>query len=199
MFLRHLCCTICVVMMASVPCVAAPRQNTGAILSAIQHFLAATHGSPRGTIDLEFNPADLRLSLPDCMELQPFIPPGAPAWGNTVVGVRCAGKSNWTVMIPLNLGLTGIYLAAARQIDAGQTFTRSDFAIKEGNIAELPTDTMHEASQLIGKIASTAIDNGQILRDSMARVANSDKSDNPGKSDIVRRVSVSNRSAIAQN
>ena len=176
MFVRSITCMIFGAVMASTPASAVPRQNTGVILSAIQQFLVAVNGLQHGTVDLEVNPADLRLSLPACLDLQPFMPPGAPAWGKTTIGVKCSGDTPWTVLIPVNLRLTGTYLVAATHIDANQMLQRSDITVKEGDISEMPVDVLHEASQIIGKVAATTIDRNEVLREPMTRARSSERS-----------------------
>ena len=108
--------------------------------------------------------------LAGCTALEAFQPEGAKKFGNTSVGVRCLGPSNWSVYLSARVSLVTQYLAAAANLHPGQKIESTDFVIKTGDISNLPADVALSASQALdhtlvyGVLAGTPVRTG-MLRD----------------------------------
>ena len=154
---------IFVLLLVSASAFAAARQDQGAILDAVKNFLRHEISGFPGTVELEINAADMRLSLPACAQLQAFIPDGARLTGNTSVGVRCLGESPWTIVLPVRIQVTGYYLAAAHQIERGRTLRQDDLVVKEGDLTQLPQGILSLPAQAIGKVMTISVATGDAL------------------------------------
>ena len=152
-----------ILLLLSVSAFAAPRQNPGTILDAVKHFLSGEVAGSSGTVELQINAADLRLSLPECSQLEPFTPPGARLLGSTTVGVRCIGDLPWTIYLPVQIVVTGYYLAAAHPLEPGQTLSRDDLVVKEGDLTQLPSGILSVPAQAIGKVIVSKLADGEPL------------------------------------
>ncbi len=161
----------CVLFFVSVSVAAAPRQEANALLAAVKNFVLHSNAGARGTIEMEVNAVDLRLSLPDCAELQAFRPDGAGLTGSTSVGVRCVGATSWTVVLPVRIQVTGYYFAAAHPIERGQVLRREDFVAREGDLTQLPPDALNTLVEVVGKVTAISIASGEALQPTMIRAS----------------------------
>ena len=105
---------------------AAPRpgvpasQNLAALRTVVEHYLQGQSAGLAGTASVEVRALDPRTSLPACADPQAFQQPGARAWGNTTVGVRCSAPTAWTVYVQAKVTVQGEYVAAAVPLAQGQ-------------------------------------------------------------------------------
>lgn len=102
--------------------------------------------------------------LPPCSIHEAFTPPGSPLVGKTSVGVRCLGPNSWTVLIPAQIAVTGNYVTTSRPLVAGQVLQSSDLATVSGDVSRLPTGTVSEPAQAVGKTLRNSLGAGQPLR-----------------------------------
>jgi flagellar basal body P-ring formation protein FlgA len=160
---------ICASLLISASALAAPRQEANAILAVVKNFVLHANAGARGTVEMEVNAVDLRVSLPDCAELQAFRPDGASAAGDTSVGVRCLGASSWSIVLPVRILVTGYYLAAAHPIERGQLLQREDFVTREGDLTQLPADALNTALDAVGKVTTIRIASGDVIQSAMMR------------------------------
>ena len=156
-------------LLASASLFAAERQDAGAIHQAVEAFLRQESAGLPGKVDVEVNAVDSRLSLPRCTQLQPFIPPGAKLWGRTSVGVRCLGANPWSIYLPVQIRVTGVYLAAARPIGQGQMLAADDVVASTGELTQMPLGVLVSPTQAIGRVMVNSIVGGQALRQDMLR------------------------------
>ena len=164
MFLRIAAITL---LLLSAPAIAVPRQNPGPILDAIKRFLSSEVANQNGTLELQINAADLRLSLPECTQLQVFIPPGSKPSGKTSVAVRCVGNESWIISLPVQIAITGYYLAVAHELEPGHVLCRGDLVVKEGDLAQLPPDILSFPEQALGKTVTARLAGGEPLQSHM--------------------------------
>lgn len=160
---------IWVLLLLTTSVFAAARQDTGAILDTVKNFLRHEISGLPGTVELQINAADMRISLADCAQLQAFIPDGASLTGDTSVGVRCLDGTPWIIVLHVHIQVTGYYLVAARPIAPGQTLRKDDLVIMEGDLARLPADVLNAPAQAIGKVTATSIASGAALHPDMMR------------------------------
>ncbi len=160
---------IWVLLLLTTSVFAAARQNTGAILDTVKDFLRHEISGLPGTVELQINAADMRISLPDCAQLQAFIPDGAKLSGNTSVGVRCLGDSPWTIVLPVQIQVTGYYLVAAHPLAPGQILRKDDVVFREGDLTQLSPGILSVPAQAVGRATAISIASGEILHQDMMR------------------------------
>jgi flagellar basal body P-ring formation protein FlgA len=125
-------------------------------------------GTP-GKVTIEVGKIEARLGLKSCAKMETFFPAGSRAWGATSVGVRCALPAPWTIYVPARVIVSGSYLIAARPLRAGQTIAAGDFAVREGELSQLPVGILTDPSQVLGRFAKQGLQAGQPLRKEILR------------------------------
>lgn len=102
--------------------------------------------------------------LPPCTAHEAFSPPGMRLSGKTTVGVRCLGPAIWSVLVPVQISVTGNYVITARPLAAGQTLQSSDLATTSGDLSTLPSGILNDPAGAIGKTLRNSLASGQPLR-----------------------------------
>lgn len=121
-----------------------------------------TQGHP-GKVQIYMGQIDLS-RLPPCSAHEAFSPPGTRMMGKTHVGVRCLGPNIWTVLVPVQISVTGNYLRTARALVAGRPITANDITMVSGDLASLPTGVVTQPQEAIGKSLRVSLGAGQPLR-----------------------------------
>jgi flagella basal body P-ring formation protein FlgA len=143
---------------------AAPRQDLAALRSVAQQYLEAQSAGLAGKASVEMRAIDPRTSLPACLDPQAFQQPGARAWGNTTVGVRCAAPTAWTVYIQAKVSVQGDYVAAAVPLAQGQPIEQSQLVLMHGDLAAMPNGVVTDMAQAIGRSSTVSLPSGAPLR-----------------------------------
>ncbi|PKO88215.1 MAG: flagellar basal body P-ring formation protein FlgA [Betaproteobacteria bacterium HGW-Betaproteobacteria-12] len=102
--------------------------------------------------------------LPPCSAHEAYAPPGTRLSGRTHVGVRCLGPNVWSVLVPVQIAVTGNYVVTTRPLAAGQTLQAGDLATLSGDISTLPTGILEAPEAAVGKTLRNALSAGQPLR-----------------------------------
>jgi flagella basal body P-ring formation protein FlgA len=92
---------------------------------------------------------------------------GTQLIGNSNVGVRCNGKTAWSLFVQVNVKISVEILTANRTLQLGQTLRAED--IGSLNSESLQAGTLTDPAQAIGKIMKYSVAAGQILRLDMLR------------------------------
>lgn len=130
--------------------------------TAERHIRLQTQGIP-GKVQINMGKLDIS-RLPACTALEAFSPPGTRLSGKTHVGVRCLGPNVWSVLVPVQISITGNYITTTRPLVAGQPITATDIALVTGDLATLPTGVISDPQTAIGKTLRNSIGTGQPLR-----------------------------------
>ena len=131
--------------------------------TAERYVRTQTHGLP-GAVSVQVGQLDASSRLPPCTSLEGYTPSGARLWGKTHVGVRCLGPNAWSILLPVNISVTGNYLVTARPLTAGQVLQASDLLTMRGDLASLPSGVVTEVASAIGKSLKNSLAAGQPLR-----------------------------------
>lgn len=102
--------------------------------------------------------------LPPCSAHEAYAPPGTRLSGRTHIGVRCLGPNIWSVLVPVQIAVTGNYVVTTRPLAAGQTVQAGDVATLSGDIASMPTGIISAPEEAVGKTLRNALAAGQPLR-----------------------------------
>lgn len=143
---------------------AAPRQDLAALRSVVEEFLKVQGAGLPGTVGVEVRPLDSRMTLAACPAPEAFLQPGARAWGNTTVGVRCAAPTAWKVYIQAKVTVQGEYVAAAVPLAQGQPIDQSQLVLMKGDLAALPNGVLTDMAQAIGRSSTVSLQAGAPLR-----------------------------------
>lgn len=149
----------------------AARQEIGPVRKAIEDFLhIQTKGLP-GQVSFTIGSFEAQNNLVPCPALDVSLPPGARAWGNTNVMVRCQIENGWKIFVPVQIRIISEYLVTTRQLSQGQVLVETDLAKSRGDLASLPAGIVTEIAQAVGKSVAISIASGQPLRNDMLKQA----------------------------
>lgn len=136
---------------------------------------AARAAVPAGTslrLEVSVGAMDSRLRLAACGNVEPYMPVGYRAWGQSRVGLRCVdGMSRWNVTMPLSVKAFGPAWVVKGQIPANGTLTQNDVVQAEVDWAQESQPVLADASQWLGQSATRVLGTGQALRQGMVRAA----------------------------
>lgn len=130
---------------------------------AERHARLQTQGLP-GQVTITVGSLDPRTRLPPCSAHAAYTPPGARLWGKTSIGVRCLGPNVWSVLVPVQITVTGRYVTTARALAAGQLIQPGDVVTQSGDLAAQPTGVVTDAAAAVGKTLKNSLGPGQPLR-----------------------------------
>lgn len=145
------------------------KQDLRLIQEAAASFLRTQSTGLPGQAEITLGEIDGRLNLPSCAALEPALPPGSRAWGNTTVMVRCAVPHSWTVYVRATVKVVADYVVSARPLAQGQMLTITDLATRRGDLTQLPPGIVTDPSQAFGKTMASSIPFGSPLRQDMLR------------------------------
>lgn len=140
------------------------RQDLQAVQQTAEQFLKSQTSTLPGSVTINVDQVDQRLSLAACVEPQAFMPNGARLWGRTTVGVKCVAPSQWTVYLRANVQVVSDYLIAAVPLSQGQTISAADVTRVRGDMSSLPSGVITEESQAVGRVAGMSMRAGTPLR-----------------------------------
>jgi flagella basal body P-ring formation protein FlgA len=111
---------------------------------------------------------DRRIVIPQCAELEVFLPAGSQLLGKTSVGVRCPARAGaWSIFVPVQVRLNLNLLTSARQLPLGHTLQEQDLASQATESTR--TGGFTDPKQVVGKVLRYGIAAGQVLREDMLR------------------------------
>lgn len=124
-------------------------------------------GLAPGAVRVEIEPGrlDPRLRLAPCERIEPYLPPGARAWGRSRVGLRCVqGEANWNVYLPVTVRVFAPAWVAASALPAGSELQPEMLRQAEVDWAALPAPPVVDAARLVGRQLARAVPAGTALR-----------------------------------
>jgi flagella basal body P-ring formation protein FlgA len=126
-------------------------------------------GLAPGAMRVEIEPGrlDPRLRLAPCQHIEPYLPPGARAWGRTRVGLRCVqGESPWNVYLPVTVRVFAPAWVAASPLPAGSELQPEMLRQTEVDWAALPAPPLLDAARLVGRQLARPLAAGAAVRQS---------------------------------
>lgn len=146
------------------------QQSPQAVREAARDLLLKESSGLPGKVVIEVGEFDARNQLPPCAVLDAFLPPGARAWGQINIGVRCTSPVEWTAYVPARVAAMGEYLVTQRPIRGGQVIAPADLERISGDLAAQPDNTLTDMTQAVGHRARYSIASGSPLRADMLRL-----------------------------
>lgn len=142
-------------------------QDPAAIERAAADFARAQTASLAGEVQVSAGPVDSRLRLPQCPQLEAFLPPGGRLWGNGTVGVRCPG--GWSIYVPVTVRVMAPAVFSARSLAAGRPLAAEDLTVQRSDLTQLPANVLSDPAQAVGKTLVASLAAGQPLRSEQLR------------------------------
>ena len=140
------------------------RQDLAVLRQNVQQFLQIQSTGLPGQVTVTVAPLEPRLNLAACPDPQAFLAPGSRAWGKTMVGVRCAAPSPWTVYIQANVAVLADYIASAVPLAQGQAIEAAQLISMKGDLTALPAGIATDMAQVVGRSANVSLPSGMPLR-----------------------------------
>lgn len=155
-----LCRTFFLLLLTSPPLWAA---DSAAVADIAERFAQAqTTGLP-GKVGVVVGKVDVSQRAA-CTEHEAYFPQGSRLRGKTHIGVRCLSPVTWSVLVPMEITVTGNYVTTARSLVAGQTVEDSDLSVVSGDLGRLPTGVVTDPRTAVGKTLRNSLGMGEPLR-----------------------------------
>ena len=108
---------------------------------------------------------DPRLRLAPCERIEPYLPPGARAWGRSRVGLRCVqGPTAWNVYLPVTVKVFAPAWVAASALPAGSELQPDMLRQAEVDWAASATPPVADAAKLVGRLLARPLPAGAAVR-----------------------------------
>ncbi|WP_412479174.1 flagellar basal body P-ring formation chaperone FlgA [Azonexus sp. IMCC34839] len=133
------------------------------ISETAQHFVLQQLSGNKGEAKVNVGNIDTS-RLPDCEAPEAFLPAGARLIGRVYIGIRCNHPHRWSVLVPVQISITGTYLTLNRALAAGQIVQANDILVTKGDISSLPTGAIADIETAVGKQLRNSLGAGQTLR-----------------------------------
>lgn len=134
-----------------------------AIFAAAERHAWQLVQSQNGRIEIEAGPLDIS-RLIECRNIETYTPNNMRSIGRTHVGVRCTDGANWNILVPVRISVFADYVSTRRALVAGSTVHADDLSWMNGDLAQLPTGTITQLEQAVGKRLRNSVGPGQALR-----------------------------------
>jgi flagellar basal body P-ring formation protein FlgA len=147
---------------------AAPTNELGAISAQVEQMArdsAGRAGLPDARVQVEVGSLDPRLQLAPCQRIEPYLPPGLPAWGRTRIGLRCTqGSKLWNVSLPVTVHVWARSLVTVAALPAGTVLTPDQLIENEVDMAAAPGVAISRHGAAVGRTLSRPLPAGSALR-----------------------------------
>jgi flagella basal body P-ring formation protein FlgA len=120
-----------------------------------------------GAVRVEIEPGrlDPRLRLAPCERIEPYLPPGARAWGRSRVGLRCVqGATPWNVYLPVTVKVFAPAWVVASALPAGSELQPQMLRQAEVDWAAMATPPVLDATRLLGRQLARPLPAGSAVR-----------------------------------
>jgi flagella basal body P-ring formation protein FlgA len=116
-------------------------------------------------VEIEAGRLDPRLRLAPCERIEPYLPPGARAWGRSRVGLRCVqGSTPWNVYLPVTVKVFAPAWVAASALPLGSELQPGMLRQAEVDWAAMATPPLLDANQLVGRQLARPLPAGAAVR-----------------------------------
>jgi flagella basal body P-ring formation protein FlgA len=144
-----------------------------ALMKQVEAIARSSGGSAAGPqagergmrVEIQVGKLDPRLKLAACTKVEPYLPAGAPAWGATRVGLRCAeGARHWNVALPVTVHVYARATVVNANLGAGAVLEAGQLAEAEVDLAAAPGAALPDADQAVGRTLAHSLGAGSPLR-----------------------------------
>lgn len=140
------------------------RQDPAVLRQSVEQFLQIQSAGLPGQVSVTVGAIDPRLNLAACPAPEAFLAPGARAWGNTTVGLRCTAPLPWSIYIQAKVVVLAEYVASAVPLAQGQPIQAAQLISMKGDITALPPGIVTDMAQAVGRSLTVSLPSGMPLR-----------------------------------
>ena len=145
----------------------AGETDLASISAMVRSFVVSQTAGLPGKVTVLVSNLDPELNLASCKQLDPYVPAGFRLWGESTVDVRCLQGAHWNISVPVKVIVMGHILVSARPLAAGRIISPSDLDLQKADLTQMPPDILHSPEEALGKVTSSPIMAGYVLRSSM--------------------------------
>jgi flagella basal body P-ring formation protein FlgA len=149
---------LCVLWLVALLAASARADDGGLDEDTLQRIQAlgeqAGAGLAPGALRVHIEPGrlDPRLRLAPCERIEPYLPPGARAWGRSRIGLRCVqGPTAWNVSLPVTVKVFAPAWVTTVPLSAGSVLEASQLQRSEVDWAAAATPPVADAAKLVGR------------------------------------------------
>ena len=155
---------VCIAPAAAQP--AAGQANTlhDRIVQQVQRHLQEQTASLPGEVRITVNAPEERTRLAACDEMQVSLAPGARAWGQVPVAVRCLRPQGWQIYLQATVRVSAPVVVVARPLMAGSMVDAADLTTRIEELTALPASVLQDPNLAVGRIAAASVPTGSVLR-----------------------------------
>lgn len=130
----------------------------GSIQTLSRQALGATL---KARVEVEVGTLDPRLRLAPCQRIEPYLPPGLPAWGRTRVGMRCVeGPKAWNVTLPITVHVWTPVVVTTETLAAGTQLQAQHLQTAERDLAAGAARPVLNLNDAIGRTLARTLPAG---------------------------------------
>ncbi len=135
------------------------------IHSAVVDFLVSKTRHLSSPPEIEVHPLDRRLRLSRCSKpLNIFFLPGSRTMGRISVGIRCEGKTPWTIYSSASIKVYENIVIANNSMARGEEISTDDITLDKRDISSLRAGYLTNIKQAIGKKLKRPLQKGSVIR-----------------------------------
>lgn len=121
--------------------------------------------APALRVEVKVGQLDPRLRLAPCQKIEPYLPPGLPAWGATRMGLRCTqGAKRWNVSLPVTVSVYAQAVVLKDNLPAGTVLDAAQLMQAEVDIAAAPGAPVLDPAAVLGRTLARNVASGATLR-----------------------------------
>lgn len=144
-------------------------QSISEIKSVVKDYIHQNTSDLSGEVSIKIEDIDRRITLPECEQLESFLPTGSRLWAITSIGVRCTEPTSWTIYVKANIQVLDNVVHIARPLNQNQPLTMDDLLLKKVDLTQVQKGVFTDPEQVVGKISKTNISAGQPILNHMLR------------------------------
>jgi flagellar basal body P-ring formation protein FlgA len=137
--------------------------DSAAVADAAERFAQIQTAGLPGKVAVVMGKIDVS-QRPACTAHEAYFPSGSRLRGRTHIGVRCLSPVRWSVLVPVEIIITGDYITTSRPLVAGQTLQDGDLSVASGDLGKLPTGVVTDPRMAVGKTLRNSLGIGEPLR-----------------------------------
>lgn len=142
-------------------------QSLASIRDAARSYAQTQAQGQQGKVIVDAGRLDPRLRLTTCTRpLVTFLPPGSRRLGAITVGVRCTGRTPWTLYVPVTIHVYGHIVVAARTLPHGVILQASDLRIVRRDLSRVAPGYLTQVKQAVGMVLLRPFAPGNPLNES---------------------------------
>jgi flagella basal body P-ring formation protein FlgA len=127
---------------------------------------AGSQADERGVrVEVQVGRLDPRLKLAPCAHIEPYLPPGAPVWGATRMGLRCTqGAKRWNVSLPLTVHVYMRATVVNANLGAGTVLQAGQLGEAEVDLGAAPGVALRDPRLAVGRTLARNLNAGAPVR-----------------------------------